>query len=355
MIKKNLKKLLLTSAVILLPVLAGLLLWDRLPDTINIHWGAEGQADGTAGKAFAVFAPSLFILATHWLCVLVTAADPKNKNQTPKALGITLWICPVLSVCVSSLVYSAALGLDFNMNMLFFVPMGILFAVMGNYMPKFRPNSTMGIKTTWALADEENWNATHRFSGKVWMGGGLLIILLSCLPWAWAAGLVFLVLFAACFAPIFYSWQFYRKKKAAGVEVPVFRSRCGKWVGVFTAALVIFLFVILFTGNIEYRFGDTALTVDADRWDGITVAYADIDDLEYREEMVSGSREWGYGSARLLLGSFRNEEFGNFTRYTYSGADCCVVLTVGEKTLVLSGQDEAATKDLYRQLLDRVG
>ena len=139
------------------------------------------------------------------------------------------------------------------------------------------------------------------------------------------------------------------------MEVPVFRSRCGKWVGVFTAALVIFLFVILFTGNIEYRFGDTALTVDADRWDGITVAYADIDDLEYREEMVSGSREWGYGSARLLLGSFRNEEFGNFTRYTYSGADCCVVLTVGEKTLVLSGQDEAATKDLYRQLLDRVG
>ncbi|MBQ8237270.1 MAG: SdpI family protein [Oscillospiraceae bacterium] len=353
MIKKNWKQLLLTSAVILLPVLAGLLLWDRLPATMNIHWGADGQPDGAAGKAFAVFAPSLCVLAVHWLCIIVTNKD--MKSQPPKAMALTLWICPALSLCMHSIMYTIALGLEVNMGMLLFMPMGILFAVMGNYMPKFRRNSTMGIKTTWALADDENWNATHRFGGRMWVAGGLLVCVLSCLPWDWAVVLTFIVIFVFAFAPMIYSWQFYRKKKASGKEVPVYRSPYSKWTWVIIAVFLLFLAWVMFSGNIEYTFGENSLTIDADHWDAISVSYEDIEAIEYREDMVSGSREWGYGSARLLLGTFRNEEFGFYTRYTYGGKGSCIVLTVEDKVLVISDQDSEGTKALYDQLLEKIG
>ena len=357
MIKKNLKMLLLTSAVILLPVLAGLLLWEKLPDTMNIHWGADGQADGTAGKAFAVFLPALLILAVHWLCVLISGRD--LKYQPPKALHLTLWICPMLSLVMHSLMYSVALGLEFNMKLLLFVPLGILFAVMGNYMPKFRRNSTMGIKTTWALADDENWYATHRFGGKVWMAGGLLIIAVSCLPWNWAAILNFIVLLAAAFAPMVYSWLYHRKQVNAGTA-PAAAPRdprdaaITKYTLIFVTVVFIAVGILLFSGNITTACGDTAFTVDATYWEELTIDYADIDSIEFRETDDPGTRLWGFGSFQLLLGTFQNEEFGSYTRYSYTHPKGCIVLTVDGKTLVIADADTESTRVIYEQLLEKI-
>ena len=61
MIKKHLKLLIITSVVILLPILAGVILWNRLPDTMVTHWGADGVADGWSGKGFAVFVLPLIL------------------------------------------------------------------------------------------------------------------------------------------------------------------------------------------------------------------------------------------------------------------------------------------------------
>ena len=57
--------------------------------------------------------------------------------------------------------------------------LGIVFIVLGNYMPLFRQNFFAGIKTPWALADEEIWNRTHRIGGRCWFacGFGFLLIL----------------------------------------------------------------------------------------------------------------------------------------------------------------------------------
>lgn len=40
MLRENKRKLFLSSAVILLPVLFGLIVWNRLPGTLITHWGA---------------------------------------------------------------------------------------------------------------------------------------------------------------------------------------------------------------------------------------------------------------------------------------------------------------------------
>lgn len=111
MLKQNKKMLVLTSVVTLLPVLAGLLLWNKLPEQMATHWGISGTADGWSGRAFAVLGVPAIVLALHWLCVLITAKDPRNKNQGRKAQRMVLWICLVLSLFVNGMVYASAFGM----------------------------------------------------------------------------------------------------------------------------------------------------------------------------------------------------------------------------------------------------
>ena len=76
--------------------------------------------------------------------------------------------------------------------------------------------------------------------------------------------------------------------------------------------------------------------------------------MEYRTEDKPGSRIFGYGSFTLLMGEFQNSEFGNYTRYSYTSCDDCIVLTVDEKILVINGKDEAQTKEMFEELTKRI-
>lgn len=352
MIKKYKKQLIISSILIVLPILIGLILWKALPDQFATHWGIDGEADGWSTKAFAVFAAPLLLLATHWFCFWVTTKDPKAKNQNKKALGMIFWIVPCISLFSSAVTYSLALGAEFNISSIMFAGLGLMFICIGNYLPKCKHNFTLGIKTPWALASEENWNVTHRFGGRVWVIGGLLILPLSFVPMDWAMVGMLILVIVMTLVPMLYSYLFYKTQKKSG-NVQVFTSPYGKWSLLIVAAFLIFLFFVLFTGSIEYEYGDTSFLVDSDRWDSLTVRYDTIDSIEYREEMVSGSREWGFGSPKLLMGQFKNDEFGYFTRYTYSGCENCIVLSVDGKYIVLSGADAAETQAIYAELVAR--
>lgn len=59
------------------------------------------------------------------------------------------------------------------MYLLVNMPIGILIALFGNYLPIVRRNSTLGIKTPSTLASEYVWTQTHRMMGKIWVGIGL--------------------------------------------------------------------------------------------------------------------------------------------------------------------------------------
>ena len=208
MIKKNWKLLLVTSVVILLPVLAGLILWNRLPAQMPTHWNANGEIDGWSSKAFAVFGLPGILLAVQWLCALGTSADPKKENHPQKVVKLVLWIIPVLSVVLHTLTYAAAMGIDVRMETIMPVILGLLFVIVGNYMPKCKQNYTIGIKIPWTLNNEENWNKTHRFAGWLWTICGILMILTSFLGSIW---FFFGITLQMVFAPMVYSFILHKK------------------------------------------------------------------------------------------------------------------------------------------------
>lgn len=172
MIKKNKWQLTISLAVILLTILVGVILWDFLPDKLAIHCGTDGQYNGWNNKQLAVFLPSAVILLIHWLCALVSAVDPKNKKQSSKAFRMTFWINTILLVFSCGLIYVTALGMEFSVSVLMTMALGFSFMLIGNYLSKCKRNYAIGIRGSGALNNEENWNATHRFCGKVWMVGG---------------------------------------------------------------------------------------------------------------------------------------------------------------------------------------
>ena len=89
---------------------------------------------------------------------------------------------PIISIFLAGMIYSQALGMKLDPK-LFVMPLcGVIFMIIGNYLPKCSQNVTMGIKISWTLKNEENWYATHRFAGKVWMIGGFVMMCAMFLP-----------------------------------------------------------------------------------------------------------------------------------------------------------------------------
>lgn len=218
MIRENKLTLALTSVVILLPILFGLAVWNQLPAEIATHWGADGSPNSWSARWFAVIGIPVIILALHWFCVICAHRDKRNTAQSKKLLGLVLWICPAVSLLFGAMVYSHALGNTVNVTTLVCLFCGLLLLAMGNYLPKCRPSHTIGVRIKWTLASEENWIATHRFTGRLWVIGGLLMLLCTLLPhtvsvWIMAA---LIVILAA--APLLYSWRFSRTHEAEKSE-----------------------------------------------------------------------------------------------------------------------------------------
>ena len=208
--KINKKTLVLTSVITLLPILAGVLLWDKLPDTIATHFGMDGTPNGWSSKNFTVFGLPIMFCFFHLLSLIVTSADPKYENMSDKLYKIVVWIIPAVSWILAAVTYTYALGIEINTAKYGMAGTGILFMFIGNYLPKCKQNYTMGIKIPWTLEDEDNWNKTHRLAGFLWVAGGLLIAVNAFFGSVW---LFLVITMVMTIIPVIYSYLYYKKKQ----------------------------------------------------------------------------------------------------------------------------------------------
>jgi uncharacterized membrane protein len=215
--KKNKVLIIVTAIICLLPILAGVILWDQLPEQIPTHWGINGEVDSWSSKTFAVFGFPALLAGIHLLCVFFTKFDPKATEQPKQMLNLVMWICPVISLLMGSVTYCVALGHDLlNMPVICCCIVGVMFIIVGNYLPKCRQSYTMGIKLPWTLADEGNWNATHRVGGWTWMLCGVVMLATAFLGIFW---ILLGVLLVAVIVPTVYSYVYYRKHKTRAEDI----------------------------------------------------------------------------------------------------------------------------------------
>ena len=359
--KKNILKAIISSIVILLPIIFGIIFWDSLPDAITTHFGADGTPDGASSKAFAVFGLPLVMLALHWVCVLTTFLTNRKNGQSDKVYTLLFFIMPMLSIFVATLIYATAFNYDLHLGSILCVIFGLMFVLMGNYMPKITRNRTMGIKLKWTLASEANWAATHRVAGRVWFFGGFVIMLGAFLPLDALMIVALPATLLLVLIPTVYSYVFYRKQLARGEinRESTLVKKSDKIIGIVVTIVITILLVgvgiLMFTGDVTATVGENALVIEATYYDDLTLTYDKIDSVELCEDLDIGARQMGFGSAKLSLGIFKSDALGTYTLYSYNGADAHVVIRSGERTLVIGLENEDEARLLYNMLTKKIG
>ena len=332
-------------AFTLLPALIGLVLWSTNPQTVF--------------PLAVLFTPVLLAL-TLALCLHLTEKLEKDRGKNKKVNSIVIWIIPVLSNVTFWISYAIMVRhMDLPIMRIMAWLLAAMYLVLGNYMPKCRPNNTVGIRVKWTFSSEENWNATHRLAGPSYMICGFLMIPVSFLPEKAAMPLLLILLLHGSIIPLVFSCIFYKKQQRQGVTFrprPRWERKVNQSAIAIGAVILVFVAVMLFTGSFKYQFLDTAMQVDVTYYGSTTIPYSEIADAQLRSENVPGSRTWGLGSFRLLAGLFENEELGSFTRMTYYNPHSAIVLKMESgKTYVLSGRDPVETAALYQQILEHIG
>lgn len=169
---------------LIVAVIISIVTFDSMPNEVATHWGVNGEPDGYASKWVGAFiAPALmvaFLLVKIWLPKI----DPKKENyeQFKKSYSITMDIVFAffLVLHIATTLYN--IGYDVKIEFVVCLSTGVMFIVLGNYMPKFKHNYFVGIRIPWTLNSEEVWKKTHRFGGKVFVAIGLIMAIGVFLP-----------------------------------------------------------------------------------------------------------------------------------------------------------------------------
>jgi uncharacterized membrane protein len=187
-----------------------------LPETIAYHWDMNGQVNGFGSRklilligAMPLVMVALMIFAAHY--------DPRQDSyqRHEATFHAVIMANTLLFIAVCALLIAINLGVKLKIELIVPLLGGALFVVIGNILPRCKPNFSLGIKTPWALSDENNWRRTHRVGGYGFVVVGLALIATHVLPIAaivkWViSGTLVLGLVVGVYA---YSWAIYQWDK----------------------------------------------------------------------------------------------------------------------------------------------
>lgn len=185
-----------------------------LPERLPIHFNVQGEPDNFAGKWSIFLAPAM-ILFFIFLAEILRTFDPKRKNYDKFesyyygihfSVGLLMFFVQVYTI-------TYALGWQINLSRLLPPIIGLLFVYLGNIMPKFKHNYFVGIRTPWTLASEQVWYLTHRFGGKVFVLGGLFLVVAGLLGLPQIQWLFVFVVVLIAILPLAASFYYFKKEQ----------------------------------------------------------------------------------------------------------------------------------------------
>lgn len=211
--KTELPHVIITS----LPFIYLLYVWNKLPDQVPLHWNAAGEVDRWGDKIELWIIPFLLPLLTYSILYFAPSIAPKNnlKKNEVRYNQIRLLLVSIMSIIAIYVIYSAQQLGDASPKMIF-VLMGLLIAGLGNYMQTIKQNYFVGFRTPWTLESEDVWRATHRYAGRIWFAGGILITILTLLLSSMSTTITvfFFIIAIIVIIPSYYSYKLYKELKS---------------------------------------------------------------------------------------------------------------------------------------------
>ncbi|MEH7460520.1 SdpI family protein [Bacillus thuringiensis] len=201
------------SILISITIFAWIISWPHLPNTIATHWSA-GTPDGYSSKLNGMLSMLGVMIGIYALLSVLPKIDPRKENYKKFSKGFIIMNNAVLVVLFIGNIDIITNGLGYNLfiNRIPESIIGILFLVIGNYLPQCKPNFFVGIRTPWTLSNEEVWRKTHRFSGKVFMILGIIMCGSIFVPVTWRSYIIRTVVLVGVVITMLYSYLAYKKE-----------------------------------------------------------------------------------------------------------------------------------------------
>ena len=176
--KKNKRTLILSVIMCLLPMVLGIAFYNRLPEQMPIHFTINDVPDNYAQKNFALFGIPVIMAIVQAICIICTTKVNKLKNNDI-VLGYRLseQVIPIITVLVYIIMIEVPLGSDVYVGKSVCLILGILFTIIGNYMPKM--NYETGKKLFHPTPKtEKSFRKMSRIMGYGFLGMGIILLIL---------------------------------------------------------------------------------------------------------------------------------------------------------------------------------
>jgi uncharacterized membrane protein len=207
----------LVALMIIAPFIYGALIYPQLPSRIPTHFNIEGKADAWGGPSSIFIGPGIMGAVSVFIYVLMSnlkTFDPKKYDEANDALYSNFAVLTVafLSILSTIIIYSSTHSDQINVGKLILLLVGLSFAGLGWYMPKFKQNYFVGFKLPWTLENETNWNETHKVAGKLWIYGGLFqAVVTFILPMKFGMIAFMLAIAIMVIIPSVFSYRLFKK------------------------------------------------------------------------------------------------------------------------------------------------
>ncbi len=204
------KKDLLTGVLCLLGVIPGAVFYGKLPEKLPYHWDINNQPDSFAPKWLVIFLLPVLMSLFHLIICVISNKSGEEKKMPEQMRTFVRIIIPMITIVLETITVLYAMEAFKNIGVVVICLLAFIFIVMGNYLPKTRPNGIFGIRLPWTMKNEIVWNKTHRLAGWLMVLVGILIIPLAIGEFYVAT---IIVLVATILAPVVYSGVLYKKLK----------------------------------------------------------------------------------------------------------------------------------------------
>ena len=207
----------LVGLMIIAPLIYGAIIYPQLPSRIPTHFNIEGKADAWGGPSSIFIGPGIMGAVSIFVYILMSnlkTFDPKKYDEANDTLYSNFAVLTVafLSALSTIIIYSSTHADEINVGKLILPLIGLSFAGLGWYMPKFKQNYFVGFKLPWTLENETNWNETHKVAGKLWIYGGLFqAVVTFILPMKFGMIAFMLAIAIMVIIPSVFSYRLFKK------------------------------------------------------------------------------------------------------------------------------------------------
>lgn len=206
-LKEYLKKDWLIISALIVTLIINIIAYSAMKDTIPLHWNFKGEIDSYGSKNTYLMI-ALLPIGIYLLMLITPLLDPKKETYKKVSYGKIRFIVVILMIILNLLITYATINENVNISLMMCIILCLFIAALGNFMPTISQNYFVGVKLPWTLNNKENWDKTHRFTGKVWTVTGILCIFICFISIPFA---IIILITCTVVIPLVYSFLLFKK------------------------------------------------------------------------------------------------------------------------------------------------